>query len=262
MRRRASRRRSPRGDPSGTRGAELGGLVAGRGGRDDRRPGGGPSPLPKAGRRRGGRRMATGWHSISSTSRARGGGKRLAGARAPLARSTRGRTRAWLASFLEGYIAHIAATASRAAAGPQGGRSGGRSGFPTSRSSGWPSRAPPWWRARRSRRACAASTRPPAAALEGEAAVPISNAWACCFLVRACTAVLDFERASEWCDRIAEFAKRYGSRYMLAFCRVEYGAVHRWHGQLERPTVLQDSMADSTGRGRQGWAGRWSGWPS
>jgi LuxR family transcriptional regulator, maltose regulon positive regulatory protein len=32
-----------------------------------------------------------------------------------------------------------------------------------------------------------------ALALEGEAAVPISAAWTCCFLVSACTAVLDYE---------------------------------------------------------------------
>ena len=38
--------------------------------------------------------------------------------------------------------------------------------------------------------------------------------------------MLDFERAAEWCDRIAGFAERFGSRYMLAFCRAEYGAVH------------------------------------
>src|SRR5262245_22075015 len=50
------------------------------------------------------------------------------------------------------------------------------------------------------------------AALEGEATIPISGAWACCFMVSACTAVLDYERASQWCDRIAEFAERFGSR--------------------------------------------------
>ncbi|MGH2993121.1 MAG: LuxR C-terminal-related transcriptional regulator, partial [Solirubrobacterales bacterium] len=38
-----------------------------------------------------------------------------------------------------------------------------------------------------------------AIALEGDAAIPISSAWTCCFLVTACTAVLDFERAFEWC---------------------------------------------------------------
>ncbi|MCI0657158.1 MAG: hypothetical protein L0170_08820, partial [Acidobacteria bacterium] len=41
-----------------------------------------------------------------------------------------------------------------------------------------------------------------------------------CFLVSACEAVRDYPRAFEWCDRIAEFSQRYGSRYMLGFCRV------------------------------------------
>jgi LuxR family maltose regulon positive regulatory protein len=84
-----------------------------------------------------------------------------------------------------------------------------------------------------------------AAALEGEAEIPISGAWACCFLVTACSAARDYERASEWCDRIAEFAERYGSRYMLAFCRAEYGAVHLWRGRwADAETVLESSVED------------------
>ena len=94
-----------------------------------------------------------------------------------------------------------------------------------------------------------------AAALEGEAKIPISSAWACCFLVGACTAVLDYERASEWCDRIAEFAERYGSRYMLAFCRAEYGAVHMWRGRFaEAEAVLELSVEDFS-HSRPAWAG-------
>jgi LuxR family transcriptional regulator, maltose regulon positive regulatory protein len=84
-----------------------------------------------------------------------------------------------------------------------------------------------------------------ATALAGEATIPISSAWACCFLVNACTAVLDYERAFEWCDRIAEVAERYGSRYMLAFCRAEYGAVYLWRGQwTEAEYVLEASVED------------------
>lgn len=84
-----------------------------------------------------------------------------------------------------------------------------------------------------------------AAALAGDAAVPIAGAWACCFMVSACAAVRDYERASEWCDRIAEFADRYGSRYMLAFCRAEYGVVHLWRGQWrEAEAVLEASLDD------------------
>ena len=86
-----------------------------------------------------------------------------------------------------------------------------------------------------------------ATALAGEATVPISGAWACCFLVSACTAVFDYERAFEWCDQIAEFAERYGSRYMLAFCRAEYGAVHIWRGQwTDAEEMLEASIEDFT----------------
>jgi LuxR family transcriptional regulator, maltose regulon positive regulatory protein len=84
-----------------------------------------------------------------------------------------------------------------------------------------------------------------AAALEGEAKIPISSAWAFCFLVGACIAVRDYERAFDWSDRIADFAERYGSRYMLAFCRAEYGAVHLWRGRwAEAEAVLEASVED------------------
>jgi ATP/maltotriose-dependent transcriptional regulator MalT len=94
-----------------------------------------------------------------------------------------------------------------------------------------------------------------AVALEGEAEIPISSAWTCCFLVTACTAVLDFERAAAWCDRIAEFAERYGSRYMLAFCRAEYGAVHLWRGRWPEAEETLAGAADDYSRSRPAWAG-------
>jgi LuxR family maltose regulon positive regulatory protein len=94
-----------------------------------------------------------------------------------------------------------------------------------------------------------------ATALAGEAEIPISGAWACCFLVLACTSVLDYGRAFEWCDRIAEFAERYGSRYMLAFCRAEYGAVHLWRGRwADAEAVLEASIEDFS-RSRPGMVG-------
>lgn len=94
-----------------------------------------------------------------------------------------------------------------------------------------------------------------ATALAGEATIPISGAWACCFLVSACTSVLDFERASEWCDRIAEFADRYGSRYMLAFCRAEYGAVELWRGRWAAAEELLQAAIEDFSRSRPAWAG-------
>jgi DNA-binding NarL/FixJ family response regulator len=94
-----------------------------------------------------------------------------------------------------------------------------------------------------------------ATALEGDATIPISCAWTFCFLVGACTAALDFERASEWCDRIAEFAERYGSRYMLAFCRAEYGAVQLWRGRWTEAEAMLEASVDDFARSRPAWVG-------
>jgi LuxR family transcriptional regulator, maltose regulon positive regulatory protein len=83
-----------------------------------------------------------------------------------------------------------------------------------------------------------------AIALSDEAEIPISTAWTCCFLVTACTTICDFERAFEWCDRIAEFAHRYGSRYMLGFCRAEYADIHLWRGEwAQAEKSLEESIA-------------------
>lgn len=91
-----------------------------------------------------------------------------------------------------------------------------------------------------------------ASALAGEATIPISGAWACCFLVGSCTAVFDYERAFEWCDRIAEFAERYGSRYMLAFCRAEYGEIYLWRGRWADAEEMLEASIDDFSRSRPG----------
>jgi LuxR family transcriptional regulator, maltose regulon positive regulatory protein len=92
-------------------------------------------------------------------------------------------------------------------------------------------------------------------ALAGDASIPISSAWTCCFLVSACTAVLDLERAVAWCDRIAEFADRYGSRYMLAFCRAEYGAVDVSRGRWQEAEAMLEAAVDDFSRSRPAWVG-------
>jgi DNA-binding NarL/FixJ family response regulator len=94
-----------------------------------------------------------------------------------------------------------------------------------------------------------------AVALEGEATIPISGAWACCFLVSTCTAIRDTDRAFSWCDRIAAFAERYGSRYMLAFCRSEYGLVELWRGRWAEAERLLDASSRDYARSRPAWVG-------
>jgi LuxR family transcriptional regulator, maltose regulon positive regulatory protein len=94
-----------------------------------------------------------------------------------------------------------------------------------------------------------------ATALGADAAIPISSAWTFCILVSACTAVLDFERASEWCARIGDFAERYGSRYMLAYCRSEYGAVDIWRGRWGQAEALLEAAVEDFTRSRPAWVG-------
>ena len=92
-----------------------------------------------------------------------------------------------------------------------------------------------------------------ATALEGRAEIPISGAWTCCFLVSTCTAVRDTDRAFSWCDRIAEFAERFGSRYMLAFCRSEYGLVQLWRGRWADAERLLQASSEEYARSRPAW---------
>ena len=94
-----------------------------------------------------------------------------------------------------------------------------------------------------------------AVALADDAAIPIANAWTFCIMVGSCTATLDFERAAEWCDRIAEFADRHGSRYMLAFCRAEYGAVHLWRGRWTDAEALLEASVEDFSHSRPAWVG-------
>jgi DNA-binding NarL/FixJ family response regulator len=94
-----------------------------------------------------------------------------------------------------------------------------------------------------------------ASALGGTAENPISGAWTFCFLVSACTAVLDFARAAQWCDRIAEFAERYGSRMLLGYCRAEYGAVDLWRGRWTDAEAMLEASIEDFLRSRPGMVG-------
>jgi RNA polymerase sigma factor (sigma-70 family) len=94
-----------------------------------------------------------------------------------------------------------------------------------------------------------------ATALAADAEVPIASAWTFCIMVGACTAVLDFTRAAEWCDRVSEFAERHGSRYMLAFCRAEYGAVDLWRGRWGDAQAMLEASIEDFSRSRPAWVG-------
>ena len=160
----------------------------------------------------------------------------------------------WLA-FHEGYIAHVCGDTTKAEdLGVRAAQLGRQFGVPDLEMLGLALEGATLVACARIEEGMRCLDEATATALAGEATVPISCAWACCFLVTACTAVLDYERAFQWCDRIAEFAERYGSRYMLAFCRAEYGAIHLWRGRwTDAETLLENSIEDFSSS-RPAWA--------
>ncbi len=89
-----------------------------------------------------------------------------------------------------------------------------------------------------------------AAALTREPTIPISRAWACCFLISACEATRDYARVFEWCDEIAAFSRRYRSRYMLGFCRAYYGAVFMWRGRWKDAEAELQAAREEYSRSR------------
>jgi DNA-binding CsgD family transcriptional regulator len=74
--------------------------------------------------------------------------------------------------------------------------------------------------------------------------------YACCYLIFACERVRDFARAGQWCQRLAEFCERYGSKPLFSVCRTHYAAVlvsrGRWPEaeqelRLAAPELEQDA---------------------
>ena len=47
----------------------------------------------------------------------------------------------------------------------------------------------------------------------------------CCNLISACNTVGDVERATEWCDEMKDFARRWELRTLFNVCRTQYAAV-------------------------------------
>ena len=47
----------------------------------------------------------------------------------------------------------------------------------------------------------------------------------CCFLIRACETVRDYERAAQWCDQVSEFCERWNLAPLFAVCRTHYASV-------------------------------------
>jgi LuxR family transcriptional regulator, maltose regulon positive regulatory protein len=69
-----------------------------------------------------------------------------------------------------------------------------------------------------------------ATALSGELGDPMAVMICCCHLLSACELVRDFGRASEWCDRVREYAARFNYEVLLSVCRASHAEVLMWGG--------------------------------
>jgi LuxR family maltose regulon positive regulatory protein len=64
-----------------------------------------------------------------------------------------------------------------------------------------------------------------AAALAGELNDPVMIGTACCYLIRACEQVHDYDRAAQWCERVREFCRRWKFTHLFSACRIQYASL-------------------------------------
>ena len=69
-----------------------------------------------------------------------------------------------------------------------------------------------------------------AAALGGEYENLAPAAWTCCRLMSACEELRDYERGTQWCQKIEEFSLRMDTRFVTGVCRAHYAVILTWHG--------------------------------
>ena len=81
-----------------------------------------------------------------------------------------------------------------------------------------------------------------AAATAGEMNDPVAIGFSCCYLIFACERVRDFQRAGEWCERLAQMAESWNVRALRAVCRAHYGTVLMLRGDWsEAESVLREA---------------------
>ncbi len=69
-----------------------------------------------------------------------------------------------------------------------------------------------------------------AAVLAGEMTDRVCIGLAGCYLISACERIRDFDRATQWCDRLKAFCAKWGLTPLFAVCRTQYASVCMWRG--------------------------------
>jgi DNA-binding NarL/FixJ family response regulator len=89
--------------------------------------------------------------------------------------------------------------------------------------------------------------------------LPLSLAWALCYVISACEGVGDFPRAAQWCDALRDFTDRWGGRQLFGVCRTSYGRVLATRGDwpaadIELTAAVEDLEAARPGMAAGGLA--------
>jgi DNA-binding NarL/FixJ family response regulator len=83
------------------------------------------------------------------------------------------------------------------------------------------------------------------AATAGEMRDPMAVGFSCCYLIFACERVRDFDRAGQWCERLAKMAADWNIRALQAVCRTHYGTVLVLRGEWARAETQLTEAADA-----------------
>jgi LuxR family maltose regulon positive regulatory protein len=87
------------------------------------------------------------------------------------------------------------------------------------------------------------------AATAGEMHDRYAIAFSCCYLIFACERVRDFERAGQWCERLARIAMSWNDNQLLPVCRTHLGTVLVLRGEWARAEAeLSESSAGFSAR--------------
>ena len=76
----------------------------------------------------------------------------------------------------------------------------------------------------------------------------------CCYIIHACERVRDYERASQWCERLKELTTRWSSQALLGTCRVQYAGVLMSRGEWRAAEAELTAGRDLLARVRPGLA--------
>jgi DNA-binding CsgD family transcriptional regulator len=88
-----------------------------------------------------------------------------------------------------------------------------------------------------------------AAATAGEMRDRYAIAFSCCYLIFACERVRDFERAGQWCERLARVAIGWNDNQLLPVCRTHLGTVLVLRGEWARAEAeLSEASAGFSAR--------------